>query len=209
MMKEFEPLSDETTSVFADTTTLISGGPTRRFEPIRGTRDDDDVDLEHFTATGQPMPRYQHDHYTNVMGHGNSTNAGANLLPFRYTDASLITVPINITDLPVDDNDDTTSRSDSLPVPLPSTAVASKPVIKKTGFFRRLSAGGQVDKPKKEIKAVKMTRGDYLKFWAKDTKGMYKEDVVEPPGGRREWVRKQVELNEEWEREGLLPGRRR
>ena len=139
------------------------------------------------------MPRYQHDPYTNMMAHGTPTTAGANLLPFRYKDSSIITVPINVTALP---DDGSNPRSDSLPLPVTPTPE------KKAGFFRRFSAGGRNEKDKLDIKAVKMTRGEYLKYWAKDEKGVYRAGVVEPPGGRREWVRKQVELNEGWKRGG-------
>ena len=50
MIEESQSLRSD---VFSDTTTLLDNYP-RRYEPIRGTTDSDDVDLEHFTATGQP-----------------------------------------------------------------------------------------------------------------------------------------------------------
>ncbi|KAF2236579.1 hypothetical protein EV356DRAFT_498105 [Viridothelium virens] len=209
MMEELTPLRDSAQSIPTDSTPLMPDGPSRTYEPIRGTNDS--LGLDRFTATGQPMPRYQHDHYTNMMSHGSgSTTAGANLLPFRYTDASIITIPINLSDLPPD-------RSVSLP-DSPSLAIAEaasdQPKEKKGkagSFFRRISSATQGEKEKnskKEIKAVRMTRGEYLQYWAKDEKGNYREGVVDPPGGRREWVRRQVELNEEWDREDREKGRR-
>lgn len=131
-----------------------------------------------------------------MMGHGFGTTAVANTLPFKYTDASIITIPITISDLPGE------------PLPGENPPIPDPPPEKKGGFFRRLSASHSSEKTKKEIKAVKMTRGEYLKYWAKDEKGQYKADVVEPPGGRREWVKKQVELNEQWDREDKAAGRK-
>ncbi|KAL9083120.1 MAG: hypothetical protein Q9165_008650 [Trypethelium subeluteriae] len=209
MMEELTPLRDNAQSIPTDTTPLMPHALPRTYEPIRGTNDG--LDLDRFTATGQPMPRYQHDHYTNMMSHGSgSTTAGANLLPFRYTDASIITIPIDLSELPPD-------RSASLP-DSPSPAIDETPSEKpkeKRGragsFLRRISSATQGEKEKKskkEIKAVRMTRGEYLQYWAKDEKGNYREGVVDPPGGRKEWVRKQVELNEEWDREDREKGRR-
>ena len=143
------------------------------------------------------MPRYQHDYYSNMMGHGFAATAPTNTLPFKYTDSSIITIPINITELPLD-----TLSTDSI-VQDPSPKLPEK----KGGFFRRLSTSHS-EKPKRDIKAVRMMRGEYLKFWAKDEKGQYRDNVVEPPGGRREWVRRQIELNEQWDEEDKASGRK-
>ena len=45
-----------------------------------------------------------------------------------------------------------------------------------------------------------MSRGDYLKYWAKGEDGKFKEGVVEPPEGRAEWLANALERQE---REGL------
>ena len=50
------------------------------------------------------------------------------------------------------------------------------------------------------VKIVAMSRGDYLKYWAKGENGEFKEGVVEPPGGRAEWLANALEKQE---REGL------
>ena len=109
-------------------------------------------------------------------------SAGANLLPPAYTDKSLVRIPIKMSD--VDPCD-------------------VKPV-KKRGFFRRLSDGpNQGD----EIKVVMMSRGDYLKYWAKGEDGRFLPSVEEPPEGRKEWVRKTLLLNLQWrKKEGASIG---
>ena len=53
-MDEIKALQEDTPSNYSDTTTLMHHTQPPRFEPIRGTSDNEDVDLEHFTATGQP-----------------------------------------------------------------------------------------------------------------------------------------------------------
>ena len=38
------------------------------------------------------------------------------------------------------------------------------------------------------------------RYWAKDDHGNFLPTVIEPPEGRREWVKTQLEKNEEWTR---------
>ena len=45
-----------------------------------------------------------------------------------------------------------------------------------------------------------MSRGDYLKYWAKGDDGKFRDGVVEPPEGRAEWLANALERQE---REGL------
>jgi len=134
------------------------------------------------TLTGRQLD-YQHDALTNVMvgdaGFTSST-AGANLLPQGYTDNSLVRIPIKLSDLEADDDIQLMKQQ-------------SQPKQKK-GFFRKMS-GAFAPKTEGEIKMVPMSRGDYLKYWAKGEDGHFLPDVEEPAEGRREWVRKQLELD--------------
>jgi len=57
---------------------------------------------------------------------------------------------------------------------------------KKNWLKRHLS---QQPHPKGEMLFVQVRRSEYEAYFAKDkTAGHYKEGVMEPPGGRREWV---------------------
>lgn len=139
------------------------------------------------TLTGKPL-KYQHDSSTNMMlseGGFAVGNAGANLLPHGYTDKSLVRIPIKMSDV----EGEAAKGTDPIKQP------------KKGGFFRKLS-GAMSDKTGgEEIKMVSMSRGDYLKYWAKGDDGNFLPDVVEPPEGRKEWFRKQVLLNEEMKKD--------
>lgn len=113
----------------------------------------------------------------------------ANILPRRYTDDSLVTIPIPRRDL------------------IPASAAAEETVDevlgegngdgggkkkRKNGFLgfgrRKDREGGG-----EGVIAVRMRRGDYLRYWAKGEDGKYLEGVEEPAEGRAEWVRKLLE----------------
>ena len=131
------------------------------------------------TLTGQSIPPHQHDHHTMMMYSDAGmafTNAGANLLPPGYTDTSMVRIPIKVSDY--------------------ATQPASP---KKRSFLSKLKHDNGV-----EIKVIAMSRGEYLKYWIKGDNGQFRPDVVEPPEGRAEWVRKQLELNDRWRAEGIL-----
>lgn len=110
--------------------------------------------------------------YAEGGGFGDS-GAGANLLPPAFTDKSLVRIPIKLKDLN--------------PNPVQEAP-------KKKGFFRKSSSAQD------EIKVVMMSRGDYLKYWAKGEDGNFLPSVEEPPEGRQRWFEKQLELNEEWKK---------
>lgn len=82
--------------------------------------------------------------------------AGANLLPPGYTDKSLVRIPIKMTDI---------------------DGVNPVQPAKKKGLFRKMSSSSASDG---EIKVVMMSRGDYLKYWAKGDDGKYLPTVQEP-----------------------------
>lgn len=101
-----------------------------------------------------------------------SGSAGANLLPPAYNDNSLVRIPIRMSDV-----DETEIRP-----------------MKKRGLFGRKSSSAV------DMKVVMMSQGDYLKYWAKGEDGNFLPTVQVPPEGRKEWFRKQMELNEQWQK---------
>lgn len=53
-----------------------------------------------------------------------------------------------------------------------------------------------------ELVSVLIYRSEYLRYFAKDEEtGQFREGVVEPPGGRAEWLRRRVEEQAEWQAE--------
>lgn len=73
------------------------------------------------------------------------------------------------------------------------------------GVFSKISSkmsGGKKDSSASSdgLKIIAMSRGDYLKYWAKGEDGQFRDDVVDPPGGRAEWLAAALERQE---REGL------
>lgn len=133
------------------------------------------------TLTGKPIA-YQHDPtaslmFANVGFTGGDNAAGANLLPHGYTDNSLVRIPIKASDLEE------------------YTALV-KPTEKKAGVFKKLSSAFK-DKSNGDFTIVAMSRGEYLDYWAKGEDGNFLPSVQTPPGGRKEWVTKQLELNKQ------------
>lgn len=94
---------------------------------------------------------------------GISGGGGVNHLPVKFTDDSIIRVPINI--------DKTYS----------STKEGQDPESEqshKRSFTDKLFGKKKDD----TIRVVKMTRGDYLKYWAKDDHGNYTGTEPEEKG---------------------------
>lgn len=110
-------------------------------------------------------------------------------LPHRFTDDSIISVPIPASEL--EDPDAPTSHDlDSSNPDIPA-AKHSKPSI-----FSKLSGKGAKKSPKKhDFKIVLMPRGDYLKYWAKDEKGNY--IGTEPQGLGGKLLREKIRLEKE------------
>ena len=143
------------------------------------------------TLTGRPL-RYEHDSLSNTVS-GESFLVGANTLPPGYTDTSLVHIPIKTalylapaTTQPQDAEND----------------VKRSPPRKRSALSRlssKLSSATKTDDAD-DMKIVAMSRGDYLKYWVKGGNGEFKEGVVEPPGGRAEWLANALERQE---REGL------
>ncbi|OJD36818.1 uncharacterized protein BKCO1_9000169 [Diplodia corticola] len=150
-----------------------TGPATKNGYPVHGSpiiiETSEEPDMERFTAAGRPKPDYQPG--ISNMDCGSFTGSGApNLLPVRFTDKSMINVPIPAADL----------WDGSEPVPQPNERRSSW--IAKLG--KKLGT-----KEKQKIVNVKMTRGEYLKYWAKDEDGNYVG--TEPRGeGKRIWREK-------------------
>lgn len=147
---------------------------------------------ERTTLTGRPL-HYEHDSLSNTVS-GESFLVGANTLPPGYTDSSLVHIPIK-TALYLAP---TTQSQD-----LENDVKRSPP--RKGSALSRLSGRLQNGIATKtndadEMQIVAMSRGDYLKYWAKGENGEFKDGVVEPPGGRTEWLANALERQE---REGL------
>ena len=150
------------------------------------------------TLTGKPI-EYKHDNHTNMMmaetsGFGFGS-AGANLLPPGYTDSSAVRIPIKLSDVP-----------GFTPAEPYNEPVKQE---KKSSFFGKLKGGSGGKRKESEIVVVRMSRGDYLKYWAKGEDGKFSPDVQEPPEGRAEWLRNAIELQKEWEKNDPLEQKRK
>ena len=145
------------------------------------------------TLTGNPIT-YKHDNLSNMESGMGCSSVGANTLPPGYTDNSLVHIPIK--------------TGEYLHA---ATSAASEPPseIKREksskGVWDRISkrVSGDHESDKKDdggLKVVAMSRGDYLKYWAKGEDGKFKAGVIEPEEGRAEWLTRALERQE---REGL------
>lgn len=149
------------------------------------------------TLTGRPI-KYEHDSLSNILS-GESSQVGANTLPPGYTDSSLVHIPIKTAEYLVP-----STQPETQPQYLQNDVKREQP--RKGSVFSRLSSklsssgSNSNSKDADALKIVAMSRGDYLKYWAKGEDGKFRDDVVEPPGGRAEWLADAIERQE---REGL------
>lgn len=98
----------------------------------------------------------------------------------RFTDASILSIPIPISQIPTSSSvscsppiltSTSLSRSSTL-VDGPKTAkLEGKKEMLKNGWLQRLKGEGKVKR--EDFRMVKMTRAEYLRFWAKDSEGRY------------------------------------
>ncbi|KAF2718350.1 hypothetical protein K431DRAFT_287739 [Polychaeton citri CBS 116435] len=149
------------------------------------------------SLTGKPL-KYTHDPFTNMIS--DSTDAGANHLPPGYTDSSLVRIPIKFSDIggPLEGSSGGANASADGPDP-----VQPPQHRRRSSLFRKLMgqdaggrSGGKSDAGGMVV--VKMSRGDYLKYWAKGEDGRFVESVVEPRQGRRQWVIDQIGKARDW-----------
>lgn len=137
------------------------------------------------TLTGRPL-KYEHDNFSNMMTDGSFGDgmSGANLLPPGYTDSSLVHIPIKI-------------RQYLDPIGSPSVGNdVKREQPRKGSVWSRVSrtvSGGSGRKADDEMRVIQMSRGDYLKYWAKGEDGEFRKGVVEPPEGRAEWLSRTLE----------------
>lgn len=137
------------------------------------------------------MPTGRADPLNNLLtadgGAGFSGGGSANTLPNRFTDDSILTIAIPIADFAED-----AAAPGTASTAAQAPAQAENKTKKGSWFSRKMSAsgksGGGTTSKKGEIRMVRMTRREYLAYWAKGEDGRYLPDVVEPDGGRRAWV---------------------
>lgn len=144
------------------------------------------------TLTGRPI-KYSHDTLSNTLC-GESFLIGANTLPPGYTDTSLVHIPIK-----------TAEYLTTTPPSQHAENEVKREQPKKGSVFSRLSSkisGGASGSGKDDggLKIVAMSRGEYLKYWAKGEDGKFRDGVVEPEGGRAKWLANALERQE---REGV------
>lgn len=137
------------------------------------------------TLTGRPI-KYEHDTFSNMMTDGSFGDgmSGANLLPPGYTDSSLVHIPIKVGEYL------SPTRSPSIG----NDVKREQP--RKGSVWSRIShtvSGDSKGKTEDGLRIVQMSRGDYLKYWAKGEDGEFREGVVEPPEGRAEWLCRALE----------------
>ncbi|KAI9709621.1 MAG: hypothetical protein M1812_007669 [Candelaria pacifica] len=125
--------------------------------------------MQRFTATGRPMPQYSPSALASGF-HGPLGGEAVQHLPMKFTDESIITVPI-----PIDE-----------PSPCPETNIIKEG---KKSWVSKLGDSIKGKKSQGKFRMVRMTRGEYLKYWAKDEEGRY--IGTEPEGmGRELWRNK-------------------
>jgi hypothetical protein len=124
-----------------------------------------DDSYQRFTATGRPYKdQSQENSYNSAMNAvmGSDTIAWgtgpANLLPFRYTDESTLMIAVL---KPHTNNLSLTSEYNNEGTPNKKS--------KTRNLFRRKQSTSVND----NFDTKKVTRGDYLKYYAKDEKGFY------------------------------------
>jgi len=111
----------------------------------------DEYDIQHFTATGRPIPSFKASGLQQLGGHMYTV---PQLLPTRYTDDSII--PAIVVGV------------------LPSTKTVPNEILpapKKSSFLSKLKS----DKPKSpsSTKVVFMPRREYMKYFARGLNGEY------------------------------------
>ncbi|KAI4219662.1 MAG: hypothetical protein LQ349_008291 [Xanthoria aureola] len=143
--------------------------------------------MQRFTATGRPKPSYNPSALGNLPSA--FTHQAPQFLPQRFTDDSVLLIPIPVSAL----------RAANTPSPPPSSVSENPTTEEETTQQpqqRRLSSssssklmnrlrGGKKKKKKEEFKMVEMTRGEYLRYWAKDEEGRYIGTEPEGEGVRR------------------------
>ena len=117
----------------------------------------DEDSIMHFTATGRPMPHFQHSGLAALAARGSYTLP--QLLPKRYTDDSII--PAIVVDV----------------IPSPKAAEEKeqkKTTMRRGSFLKKLKGERKQEAAGKGlVKVVYMPRRDYLKWFARGLGGEY------------------------------------
>lgn len=143
-------------------------------------------EMERFTAIGRPMGHSPSVTLGDAWG-GTTGGFGAfalpTHLPIRFTDESIISVPIRLSDLQ-DPEEEFDAWWSSANKESKTRKKSFKNLAKSLLLRDRLGA------KKGEFMLVRMTRGDYLKYCAKDERGKY--IGTEPQGRSRQALREMV-----------------
>ena len=114
------------------------------------------------------MPKYKNS-ALETLSSGDCYNAAPQHLPVRFTDDSILTIPIPYKDLcPQADEPDPqfNNSNDNGPVHTGNEK-------RRSSLFEKLTGGSKEKKEKEAFRMVKMTRREYLMYWAKDEEGNY------------------------------------
>ena len=173
----------DTRSTMSTASTLVV--PTPASQPTTATRT---------TLTGNPIT-YKHDNLSNMQSGMGCSRVGANVLPPGYTDNSLVHIPIKTGEY----LQSTPSAASEHPGEI-KREKSGKGVWEK--ISKRVSSGSHDGGQKDDggLKVVAMSRGDYLRYWAKGEDGNFRAGVIEPEEGRAEWLARALERQE---REGF------
>ena len=114
------------------------------------------------------MPKYKSS-ALEALSSSDSYNAAPQHLPVRFTDDSILTIPIPYKDLsPLSDESDITNKDGNDNGP-----VHTGKQKRRSSLFGKLKGGDKEKKDKEGFRLVKMTRREYLMYWAKDEEGNY------------------------------------
>ncbi|KAL8649291.1 MAG: hypothetical protein Q9226_005638 [Calogaya cf. arnoldii] len=126
--------------------------------------------MQRFTATGRPMPSYNPSALGNMPS--DFTSQAPQFLPQKFTDESVLVIPVPLSALEAEEA--SAPKGDN------------KEPQRRSSLFGKLKKGGEMKGGKKDgFKMVEMTRGEYLKYWAKDEEGRYIGTEPEGQGARR------------------------
>ncbi len=113
------------------------------------------------------MPKYKHSALENMVC-GDWQNVAPQFLPVRFTDESILNIPIPYKDLfPIDELDNKHDDSNN------HGPVHTGKESRRSSIFGKLKSGLKEKKQKEGFRLVKMTRREYLMYWAKDEQGRY------------------------------------
>ncbi|KAL8632592.1 hypothetical protein Q9189_001744 [Teloschistes chrysophthalmus] len=107
------------------------------------------------------------------------TSVAPQFLPQKFTDDSILTIPIPLSAL-TPPSPTTTNPSSPSPNPTTNSTKSKSSFLGKLKGTDKSKGNGKGD-----FKMVKMTRREYLAYWAKDEEGRYIGTEPEGEGARR------------------------